>query len=374
MKSKEISNNIVFSKEDTKVIKGVAIVLMLMHHLWIIPDRIAGGELNYLLSVFGESSLSFFGWFGNICVSLFFFLGGYGIYVQSTKKDFNLIKNIKKLFISYWKVFLIFIPIAFIFFSNQVPYTVSDYSYARYNVFTWTEVLQNFFTISYSLNGEWWFLSSYLVAIISFPIIKMIIDKFNYKSNILIVIFVLLFGTYIFPALGNISTLGNLNTSFIYYNFLCKSFPWMACFWLGAVFAKDNLIIGFYNKIKNAIHLNLFVDVLAILSIIFLRQKVIGAELDILYTPVLVVLFMDLLNRLKIVRNIFAEFGNRSTNMYLIHSFYCYYFALFAKITTYFKWGISCLLVLIIMTYVSAVLLDYFWNGIEKLFKKVFVK
>lgn len=34
-----------FTKEDTKVIKGIAIILMLTHHLWGFPDRIAGGEL-----------------------------------------------------------------------------------------------------------------------------------------------------------------------------------------------------------------------------------------------------------------------------------------------------------------------------------------
>lgn len=34
-----------FSRIDTKIIKGLAIILMLMHHLWAFPERIAGGEL-----------------------------------------------------------------------------------------------------------------------------------------------------------------------------------------------------------------------------------------------------------------------------------------------------------------------------------------
>ena len=32
-----------FSRDDTKLMKGAAIVLMLMHHLWGFPGRIAGG-------------------------------------------------------------------------------------------------------------------------------------------------------------------------------------------------------------------------------------------------------------------------------------------------------------------------------------------
>lgn len=29
-----------FTREDTRAIKGVAVVLMLLHHLWCFPDRI----------------------------------------------------------------------------------------------------------------------------------------------------------------------------------------------------------------------------------------------------------------------------------------------------------------------------------------------
>ena len=98
-----------FSRTDTKIIKGVAIILMLMHHLWAFPDRIAGGALNTVFNIFGESSAVFFGLFGKICVSLFFFLGGYGVYMQSKKSEFTILSNIKKLCLAYWKVFIVFI-------------------------------------------------------------------------------------------------------------------------------------------------------------------------------------------------------------------------------------------------------------------------
>lgn len=38
------------SREDTKILKAIAVILMLAHHLWAFPDRIAGGELKHLLS------------------------------------------------------------------------------------------------------------------------------------------------------------------------------------------------------------------------------------------------------------------------------------------------------------------------------------
>ena len=82
------TENIYFSRTDTKIIKGLAIVLMLMHHLWCFPERIAGGALKYLFTINGTSSLILFGSFGKICVSIFFFVGGYGIYKMSEKKRF----------------------------------------------------------------------------------------------------------------------------------------------------------------------------------------------------------------------------------------------------------------------------------------------
>lgn len=50
---------------------------MLIHHLWTFPERLVGGELNHLFNIFGGSSIFIIGSFGQICVSIFFFLGGY---------------------------------------------------------------------------------------------------------------------------------------------------------------------------------------------------------------------------------------------------------------------------------------------------------
>lgn len=107
-----------FTREDTKLIKGAAVLLMLMHHLWGFPERIAGGELRTLFSVFGKSFILYVGVFGKICMSLFFFVSGYGMYKSSQNGEFNLLNKLKGLYLSYWKIFVIFIPLGFLFFRN----------------------------------------------------------------------------------------------------------------------------------------------------------------------------------------------------------------------------------------------------------------
>ena len=361
-----IENKKVFSSKDTKIIKGLAIILMLMHHLWPFSERIAGGELKHLFNIFGDSSLTSFGLFGRICVSLFFFLGGYGIYIQSKKKNFNIIANLKKLYLAYWKVFLIFIPIGFIFFKNQIAYTENNYYYTRFLNLNWNEVLKNFFAFSSSLNGEWWFLTSYIFAILSFPIIKMIFEKRNTKESIVLILVFSILMTNVFPALGDIKELGYMNNNYLYRSFFCQSSPYIACFWMGMLFGKENLIIRFKELIEENIKFNVLTDVVLLGIIVYLRQKVVGAELDILYVPVLIIAFLDLLSHMPRLKGLFERLGKQSTNMWLIHSFYCYYFYPFVKLIIALNWAVPCLIVLIIMTYVTSLGIDIFWEYIGK--------
>lgn len=70
-----------FSKEDTKCMKALAVILMLIHHLWGFPGRIEG--LKYFSGGGCEDFTLFIGLFGKICVSFFLFLGGYGLYISN---------------------------------------------------------------------------------------------------------------------------------------------------------------------------------------------------------------------------------------------------------------------------------------------------
>lgn len=76
-----------FTRNDTKVVKGIAIILMLMHHLWAFPERL---PTNMQINIFNIKLndidlLQQIGMFGKICVPIFMFLGGYGLYKKCKK-------------------------------------------------------------------------------------------------------------------------------------------------------------------------------------------------------------------------------------------------------------------------------------------------
>ena len=65
--------------------------------------------------------------FGKLCVGMFLFISGLGLYNgfarnAQTATLKNSILRIKKLYSNYWTVFLLFVPIGFLYFSEDPRY------------------------------------------------------------------------------------------------------------------------------------------------------------------------------------------------------------------------------------------------------------
>ena len=350
------------SREDTKWVKGIAIILMLMHHLWAFPERIAGGELKYLFTFFGESSIAYFGAFGKICVSLFFFIGGYGTYLSYAGKEFDIVGKLKKLYISYWKVFVVFIPLAFLLCSNQPAYCADSEIWSRYSSFSWQECLANFSGVNISYNREWWFLPSYVVALGSFPIIRAVIEKRALRSNLFIIVIASILVTDFFPSVGNLEAIGSLNSNVLYSRFICQAAPFVSSFWMGMVSAKDRVLERLFRSFQDNHLLGLGSIIAILFGGVIIRQSVIGESADFIYIPILIVVSKMLLERLNILKIVLEKIGRQSTNMWLIHSFFCYYFYPIVRVVVAPRWAVPSLFMLIILTYGASAGLTYFWN------------
>ena len=97
------SIQITFSKDKTAIIKGFAIVFMILLHVF------GGAEWyeNDIPMNHNEGLIRFMHSF-QICVGIFVFMIGYG-YAFSKKKDFNYsAKHVKQLLTAFWTVLFIF--------------------------------------------------------------------------------------------------------------------------------------------------------------------------------------------------------------------------------------------------------------------------
>ncbi len=103
-----------FTKEQTEMIKGVAILLMLVHHLFGFPEWYTEGVSYIGISLRANTLEYVLGQFGHICVAVFAFITGYGMFF-SYRSGSVIKKSAKKglsFLIGYWLVlFVIAIPV-----------------------------------------------------------------------------------------------------------------------------------------------------------------------------------------------------------------------------------------------------------------------
>jgi len=98
-------NQITFSRDKTAIIKGFAVVFMIVHHVF-------GGsgwyDTNYDLPMnHNEALMNFMPTF-KICVGIFVFMVGYG-YAFSKTKDFAYsVRHVKQLLSCFWLVLFVF--------------------------------------------------------------------------------------------------------------------------------------------------------------------------------------------------------------------------------------------------------------------------
>lgn len=74
-----------FTKHDTACVKGIAILLMIIHHCFLGPDRYAGQVVDF--APFSEHRFNSIALSFKICVALFVFISGYGIAYSYKKTD-----------------------------------------------------------------------------------------------------------------------------------------------------------------------------------------------------------------------------------------------------------------------------------------------
>lgn len=356
-----------FTKEDTKVIKGFCILLMITHHIWGFPERT--GISFHTLTIFAQDATTYIAFFSKICVSIYSFIGGYGIYKAISKNKRTIFEQIKKMYISFWKIFLIFIPIAFAFFGSQVQHINDDFMVPRYNLFIYEEAFRNFFGISTSYNSEWWYVLFYVVALLTTPLFIKIFEKHSSVENIFLVVILSIVLENVTPQLGALEIF-NLNSNSI-YRFLFSNYSlYFCCFLLGVLFSKDDLLSKLNKELRNNIKLNTITDIIIIFVITGIRKNL-SQSMDLLYTPIIVVVALDLLTRNKIVESIFKKLGENSTNMWLIHTFFCYYFFSIAKTIILPEYPILSLIILVVLSFLTSILVDYFWKNLSKIIKRI---
>ena len=328
--------NTFLKKDDVKILYGVAILLMLFHHLFCIPERLNSNYISFLI-IDGKNIEVCLAWFAKICVAIYAFISGYGLFIKFDNPRYdnlNIIELVslqyKKIIIKiwsflklYWLVFSIFIPVGFIFFNYK---------------FDTIDFILNFFGLRTTYNLEWWYARQYFFMLVCFPIINLYFKVLCNENNYIYRVILIILGLYFF---------------FIFRN------NYLAVFIVGYIFAKfktfeklDRLFI-INNSIESVSYYFLF-------SIMFLTRLYFAdnpgyMKLDFVLTPILIYSLIKIIKN-EYIKNILVNLGKVSLFMWLSHSFYCYYF--FQSIILIPRISILIYIWLIIISFITALLLN----------------
>ena len=305
-----------FDKRQTNIAKGVAVLLLLWHHLFY-NDPKNYGKFISILKIDNVPIECVIAGSCKVCVAIFLLLSGYGLYRSyqnfcnetignnriAVKKDFKFVWNHWiKMMSGYWFIYIIFVPMGMFFGRSFLTY------YGLNPIYYLTEFLgltYLFFEYNAIFNATWWFMSVIIVLYIIFPLLHKLL---TWQSEITLSLSIL----FMFV---NIPFLHDINY-------------WFAPFVFGMYISKHNLfskILTLCDTLLKRISLSILLIVVSLyIRITFLKNAV---YFDAFFAFAIILFSYMVLSNIPKLSKSFEILGKHSANIFMFHTFiYSYYF------------------------------------------------
>lgn len=327
------------NKKTTQMIKGIAILIMIMHHFCattLFPDLSAGFDK------FGAAC--------KICVAIYAVLSGYGYFFAREKTVRYGLKKIWGLLQIYWlSLFTLFVPAAMLGGWKMTP---------------WQLIVQLFGLLP-NLNWFAWYVFFYVFCMLVMPVLcKYRVFRFKPIVNLGLMLIV----PYFFEVA--LHTVPNYETNTIIHD-LFSCFLYFPCFLVGYWMAENRVVekVQFMKWMRNPI-LNL-IGIAVIFLAKILVNSIAGFLLDVFYAPVLICLFANLFEMVdfKPVEVAFNTLGKYSTGIWFFHAvfFSTYICEWFQPILKLVSWPPLMYVWLVILSLAGAFAYQRILDGIHAL-------
>ena len=348
------------TKEHTMQMKGIAIIILLFHHCFLNAQRWATVPYEKLATTkgwgyypisfapFSSHTIQYLASFSKICVAMFVFMTGYGMWVsyESQKKKTTMSNYIKKRMVTLMTGFLIIFVVTEILAiptGRFIEVYGHDFRSVVYMIIDALGLAKLLGTPLFCLT--WWYMSLAIVLIMIFPFVHSIMEKYQW---------VVVVASIIVPRACGFGQSTDL-------------FRYLLAYTLGMYFAQHDLLARIKEKFmeQNVAGklLSLIVSLIGLAVIIKCRQNAwIGWKyLDFwdgfaaMY--VIVNSYIYILNGKWIVKGL-GFLGKHSMNIFLIHSFYRDVF--FHEFTYSFYYAWLDYIVLMAISLVTSIVLEWF--------------
>lgn len=333
-----------FSKSDTSVMKGVAIILMLIHHLFYSDDLISRCTL---ILPYEDKILLLFSSLGKVCVAIFVLISGYGLYksyLSATetggykKTVLFILSHIWNLLKQYWIIVLPFALLGILtgwrtvydaYGSNWIGKLITDIFGLNYLIYGTTNLF----------NVTCWYLGIAILFFVLTPFFCWLMKK----NPILLVGLSMLLG----------------------YDHLLISrrigLHYILAFVIGMLLSKYEILDRIKSMKKDQYYI--FGSICLVLAIAAVRHKY-GIIVDGVFALSIIIFMLGIIDILPKVEKVIGMIGNHSATIFMMHTFVFMYY--FEKITYTMKYPVLVLLFLLTVCMVYATVLNHSVKSLKK--------
>ena len=291
----ETFKNLTFGKDKTAIIKGFAILFMIILHCgcpeWYLIELPAFAKHHNLQNIIGVFK---------ICVGIFTFMVGYG-YAYSKNKDLRYsFLHIKRLLIPLWMILLIALPVII---------SRGD--------FTLKTLLLNLLGVNSVYNFFSWFVAFYIYAMIIMPLVSRIIDKRLYVGTTLFICIAYVLEVAIHQFIPNYTENDWLQRLF-------DCFSMTPIMLIGYLYARKKI----FTSIRIPDKWYMLPVAMLLIALIFVARYckgyILGFNLDFIYAPIFIlsILIIFSMYNLHYVSCIMQLLGKYSVYMWFIHALF----------------------------------------------------
>lgn len=307
------------TKRQSAILQGAAIWMMVYHHLYSFAV-----EYGSLLPFMQVDTVQRIGWFCKLCVGIFAFVSGYGMYYVLDRQPREgfwdrllreyrcVLGRILKLYGKLWLVLLIYMGILFGILG--LPFDPA-------------QLLGNLTALNPTYNGAWWYVEQYAKMLLALPLLDLLLTRFTR------------------PGEEKCKWIFYLTLGLLGGGALLAGRLWLPGLWTLAVAVKDGLRISFllvfvagyliaryglWQRVDKVLRrrggwLPVCLSVALLGAVIALRTMLATdaayAKLDFLFAPLFSYGVLTLLSRVPPLGAFLAWWGKQSTYIWLVHGF-----------------------------------------------------
>jgi peptidoglycan/LPS O-acetylase OafA/YrhL len=291
-----------FTLKTSNSAKGIALLLLLWHHLFYEHPE-------YQQLIFYTSHAA------KVCVAIFLILSGYGL-AQSIHREHSGIlsfykKRFSHIYLNYWLIALIFVPISIYFFKRPLTYVFDTKPYFNFAIQLLGYHLY-FRSIGFGYNPTWWYISVIFGLYWLFPFMLTLLKRFGAWALIpaLILLFIgqwdvfgiSILNFWIFPFMFGIFI--SLKNGFERISYLLKKINWVR-------YLIILILLGLTAFLRHQL---------------ILINEFLAIRIDGLFGALIILLVFELTQQFIILEKGLDFLGKHLFNIFLFHTFIFYFF------------------------------------------------